>query len=51
MLIYLGQERTHQRGAVMLLSERAKKALIGYDLVSDRILTARFKGVGLRTTI
>jgi len=28
----------------MLLSERAKKALMGYDPVSDRILRARFKG-------
>ena len=40
--IWSGDAKTHVRGVGMLLSDRARKALIGYNPVSSRIVTARF---------
>lgn len=36
------EERTHRRGVALVLSKVAQQALIGYNPISDRILTARF---------
>ena len=40
--IWSGDERTHTSGVEFLLSDQAKKALIGYNPISSRILTEKF---------
>ena len=39
-----GEEKDHKRGVGLLLSEKAKMALLGYKPVSSRIIVARFVG-------
>jgi hypothetical protein len=40
--IWSGEESSHTRGVGFLLSIQAKKALIGYNPISSRIISARF---------
>ena len=40
--LYTGHERRHERGVGLVLSRRATRALVGWNPVSDRIITARF---------
>ncbi len=49
-ILFSGPEKHHARGVGILMSQRAKKALIGYEPVSDRIITARFCGQPMNTT-
>ena len=51
MLIWSGSESACERGVGMLLSERAKKALIGYNTLRDRIISARFRGQPFNITV
>ena len=49
--IFSGEEKTHLRGIGMLLSDRARKALIGYNPVNSRVITARFDAVPYKITV
>ena len=48
--IWPGQEKTHTKGVGLLLGAQARKALIGYNLISSRIITARFDAVSFKMT-
>ena len=45
------EDKTHVRGTGMLLSDRAKKALIGYTLVSSGVVTARFGAASYKIAV
>ena len=49
--IWSGEENTHTRGVGLLLSIKARKALIGYNPISSRIITARFDAAPFKLTI
>ena len=49
--IWSGEESSHMRGVGFLLSTQAKKALIGYNPISSRIITARFDAVPFKMTV
>ena len=49
--IWSGEDTTYVRGVEMLLSDRAKKALIGYNPVSSRVITARFDAMPCKITV
>ncbi|CAF1081345.1 unnamed protein product [Adineta ricciae] len=49
--IWSGEERTHTRGVGFLLSKQAKKALIGYNPINSRIITARFNASPFKMTV
>ena len=49
--LWSGEENTHTRGVGLLLSTQAKKALIGYNPVSSRIITARFDAAPWKMTM
>jgi len=42
-VIWSGNEQKHEAGVGLLLSNRAREALLGYKAVSDRVLVARFQ--------
>ena len=51
-VISSGQEkRTHTRGVGLLLGTQARKALIGYNPISSRIITARFDAAPFKLTV
>lgn len=41
-ILYVGQEEWHECGVGLILSKRAKKALLGWKPVNDQIITACF---------
>lgn len=43
-MIWSGTEKEHIHGVGMILGEKARRALIGYNPVSERVMYARFKG-------
>ena len=49
--IWSGEEKMHMRGVGFLLSAQAKKALIGYNPISSRIITARFDAAPWKLTV
>ncbi len=49
--IWSGEEKTHRRGVCLLLSAQARKASIGYNPISSRIITARFDAALLKLTV
>jgi hypothetical protein len=49
--IWSGEENTHVRGVGLLLSTKARKALIGYNPISSRIITARFDAAPFKLTL
>ncbi|CAF4444579.1 unnamed protein product, partial [Didymodactylos carnosus] len=49
--IWSGEDNTHRRGVGLLLSIEAKKALIGYNPISSRIITARFNATPFKVTV
>ena len=49
--IWSGEENIHTRGVGLLLSETARKALIGYNPISSRIITARFNATPFKITV
>lgn len=49
--IWSGEDTTHTRGVGMLLSVKAKQALIGYNTISSRITTARFHATPFKLTV
>ena len=49
--IWSGEEKLHIRGVGFLLSAQAKRALIGYNPVSSRIISARFEAVPFNITV
>ncbi|CAF2053541.1 unnamed protein product [Rotaria magnacalcarata] len=48
--IWSVEDSTHVRGAGLLLSMKVRKALIGYNPVSSRIITARFNAAPFKIT-
>jgi len=51
-IIYSGRkDDVHQEGVVLILSKEASKALLGYNCVSSRIVTARFRTATGKTTV
>ncbi|CAF1120971.1 unnamed protein product [Didymodactylos carnosus] len=48
--IWSGEETVHMRGVGFLLSAQAKKALIGYNTISSRIISARFDAAPFKMT-
>ena len=46
-----GEDKTHRRGVGMLLSDGARKALIGYDPVNSRVIKARFDAAPYKITV
>ena len=50
-VIWSGEENKHIRGVGLLLSKRAKSALLGYYLVNARIIAARFRGKPLNLSV
>ena len=40
--IWSGEENTHVRDVGVLLSDRARKILIGYNLVNSQVIMAKF---------
>ena len=49
--IWSGEETSHVRGVGFLLSAQAKKALIGYNPISSRIISARFDAVPFKISV
>jgi len=49
--IWSGEETLHMRGVGFLLSAQAKKALIGYNPISSRIISARFDAAPFKISI
>jgi hypothetical protein len=49
--IWSGEENTHVRGVGLLLSKNARQALIGYNPISSRIITARFDAAPFKLTL
>jgi hypothetical protein len=49
--IWSGENNTHTKGVGMLLSTRARKALLGYNPINSRLITARFKATRFNITI
>ena len=49
-ILFSVPEKHHARGVGILMSQRAKKALIGYEPVSDCIIAARFCGQPMNIT-
>ena len=49
--IWSGEEKTHTRGVGLLLSTSARKALMGYNPISSRIITARFDAAPFKITV
>ena len=49
--IWSEEDNTHLRGVGLLLSTKARKALIKYNPISSRFITARFKAASFKITI
>ena len=49
--IWSGEETSHMRGVGFLLSAQAKKALIGYNPISSRIISARFDAAPFKISV
>jgi len=49
--IWSGEETSHMRGVGFLLSTQAKKALIGYNPISSRIISARFDAAPFKISV
>ena len=49
--IWSGEDNTHVRGVGLLLSMKARKALIGYNPINSRIITARFNAAPFKITV
>ena len=49
--IWSGEDKTHVRDVGLLLSDRARKALIGYNPVSSRVIMARFDAAPYKITV
>jgi exonuclease III len=49
--IWSGEETSHMRGACLLLSTQTKKALIGYNSISSRIISARFDAAPFKISV
>ena len=49
--IWSGEDTTYVRGVKMLLSDRARKALIGYNPISSQLITARFDAAPCNITV
>ena len=49
--IWSGEETLHMRGVGFLLSVKAKKALIGYNPISSRIISARFDAAPFKISV
>ena len=45
------EDNTHLRGVGLLLSTKARKALVGYNSISSRIITARFNAAPFKITV
>jgi Endonuclease/Exonuclease/phosphatase family len=50
-IIFSGNETSKKNGVALICDKNSAKALIGYDLISDRIITARFNSVPVRTSV
>ena len=49
--IWSGENKTHVRGVVMLLSDRARNSLIGYNPVDSQVITTRFDAAPYKITV
>ncbi|CAF2033538.1 unnamed protein product [Rotaria magnacalcarata] len=49
--IWSGKESSHMRGVGFLLSTQAKKALLGYNPTSSRIISARFDAAPFKISV
>ena len=49
--IWSGEETSHMRGVSFLLSTQAKKAPIGYNPISSRIISARFDAAPFKISV
>ena len=49
--IWSEEDKTHVTGVGMLLSDRTRKALIGYNPVNSRVITTRFDAVPYKITV
>ena len=49
--IWSGEDNTHTKGVGMLLSTKARKALMGYNPINSRLITARFNAAPFNITI
>ncbi|CAF4041592.1 unnamed protein product, partial [Rotaria magnacalcarata] len=49
--IWSGEETSHIKGVGLLLSKQAQKALIGYNPISSRIISARFDAAPFKISV
>ncbi|CAF2081889.1 unnamed protein product [Rotaria magnacalcarata] len=49
--IWSGENTTHTKGVGLLLSTKAKKAMIGYNPISSRLISARFNATPFKITV
>ncbi|CAF2077579.1 unnamed protein product [Rotaria magnacalcarata] len=49
--IWSGENTTHMKGVGLLLSTKAKKAMIGYNPISSRLISARFNATPFKITV
>ena len=49
--IWSGEAKTHIRGVGMLLRDRVRKALIGYNPINSGVVTARFDATSYKITV
>ena len=49
--IWSGEDNTHTKGVGMLLSIKPRKALMGYNPINSRLITARFNAAPFNITI
>ncbi|CAF3677816.1 unnamed protein product [Rotaria socialis] len=49
--IWSGENTTHTKGVGLLLSTKAKKAMIGYNPISSRLISVRFNATPFKITV
>jgi exonuclease III len=49
--IWSGESNTHTKGVGMLLSVKARKALLSYNPINSRLITARFTATPFNLTV
>ena len=50
-MLYSGQEKEHMYGVGMLMNNKTRNALLTWEPISERIITARFQGHHTKMTV
>ena len=50
-IYYCGQESLRRNGVTIIVNKRVQKAVLGYNLKNDRMISVRLKGKPLNITV